>query len=114
MKTFVENLKELMRKSNLNSADVARAINVPTKTVAEWIGPNARFPQSPEVIRALSNFFSVPVYVLLYGEEDPHSLLGEILEKTEVVTGTYEITVRKVKRKADLIPTEKRPGKEPK
>jgi hypothetical protein len=35
----------------------------------------------------------------MYGTEDPYNLLDNLLQKTEVHTGMYEITIKKVNPK---------------
>ena len=88
-----------MKQKNLSVRTLSKQINTPYKTVQEWVGTNSRMPRDPEVLRKLSEFFNCSVYYLLFGKEDPKSLIGEILEKTEIHTGMYEITIKKVKTK---------------
>ena len=52
-----------------------------------------------ELQEKLAEYFDCSVYFLLFGEEDPKSLIGEILEKTEIHTGMYETSIKKVKTK---------------
>ncbi len=96
---FGNNLESLMKQKNLSVRTLSKQINTPYKTVQEWVGTNSRMPRDPEVLRKLSEFFNCSVYYLLFGKEDPKSLIGEILEKTEIHTGMYEITIKKVKTK---------------
>lgn len=96
-KTFGENLKRLMDDRNISVRDLAKAINVPHKTVQEWPGGNSRMPRNPDHLRKLADYFKVSVHFLLFAEEDSTSLMSQILEKTEIHTGLYEITIRKVR-----------------
>jgi hypothetical protein len=59
-------------------------------------------PRDPQVLKKLAEYFDCSVYFLLFGEEDPKSLIGEILEKTEIHTGIYEISIKKVKTKKNF------------
>ena len=45
----------------------------------------------------------VSVHYLLYGEEDPKSIIGELLEKAEIMTGLFEITVKKISKKGGKL-----------
>lgn len=101
-KDFGENLKDLLMQKNLSVTALAKAIGVSPKTAQEWVGTNARVPRDTEVLRKLSEFFKVSTHYILFGEEDPRGLLGEILEKTELHTGLYEVTIRKVKAKKGI------------
>ena len=99
MKTFGENLKALMERDRVSVAEIAKAIGEPVKTVQEWIGLSGRTPRSLDVIPRLAAFFKVSTHFILSGDEDPRSIISDILEKTEIHTGLYEITIRKVKQK---------------
>lgn len=96
-KTFGEVLKQLMSERNLSVSHLAKAINCPPKTVQEWLGPHGRIPRDLDVLKRLAQFFNCSTHSLLFGEEDPRGILGDILEKTEIHTGLYEITIKKVK-----------------
>ena len=95
-KSFGENLKLLMQQKNLSATRMAKDIDVSAKTVLEWIGKDGRIPRDPAHIRSLCNYFQVSTHFLLYGEDDPHGILNTILDKTEIHTGTYELTIKRV------------------
>lgn len=97
--SFGENLERLMKEKRYNVSSLAQELGIPSKTVHEWVGKGGRMPRKPEVLRQLSDVLNVSVYCLLYGEEDPRSALNQILEKTEIHTGLYEITIKKVNPK---------------
>jgi len=90
-------LEKLMQGKPISARALAKKLNIPYKTVQEWIGSNSRMPRDPEVLKKLSDYFGCSVYFLLFGEEDPKSFIGEMLEKTEIHTGLYEISIKKVK-----------------
>jgi transcriptional regulator with XRE-family HTH domain len=102
MTSFGRNLESLMQEKNLSTRTLAKNINLPYKTVQEWLGANFRMPRDPQVLKKLAEYFDCSVYFLLFGEEDPKSLIGEILEKTEIHTGIYEISIKKVKTKKNF------------
>lgn len=96
-KEFGQNLQALMKEHRLSGRALAKEIGVSYKTLNEWCGPGGRMPRAPATLKLLADYFKVSIHYLLFGKEDERSLIGEILDKTELHTGMYEITVRKVK-----------------
>ncbi len=99
MKTFGENLEKLLQSRNLTVAQLARALGLPAKTVTEWVGDGGRTPRNTEHLKKLADYFGCTIHFLLFGEEDPRSVIGNLLDKTELHTGLYEITIRRVKHR---------------
>lgn len=91
---FAKTLKTLIRRRATTTNELAREINVSPKTISDWL--SGRTPRDLDAVRRCSEYFGVSVHFLLYGEEDKKNLIEEILEKTEVHTGLYEISIRKV------------------
>lgn len=98
-KSFGENLKELMVSRRITQRELSEALDVPVKTVQEWVGSGARTPRNLDSLKKLANYFGCSLHFLLYGEEDPRSSLGAILDKSEIHSGLYEITIKKVVKK---------------
>jgi transcriptional regulator with XRE-family HTH domain len=96
---FGKNLESLMKQRPVSARALAKKLNIPYKTVQEWIGADARMPRNPDILKDLAEYFDCSVYYLLFGREDPKSMIGEILEKTEIHTGLYEITIKRIKTK---------------
>jgi len=98
--SFGNNIKNLLKSQNLSVREFSKQLNIPQKTVQEWAScVGNRIPRDATVLKNIANYFGCSIYFLLYGEEDPKSLLSEILEKTEIHTGLYEISIKKVKTK---------------
>lgn len=95
-KSFGEVLEELINLHDISVASLARKTDINPKTLSEYIGKDGRFPSSPEVLVKLAKFFNCSVHELLTGEPDPNSVIGSILDKVEVHTGLYEISIKKV------------------
>jgi transcriptional regulator with XRE-family HTH domain len=95
-RNFGDILHALMKERKISGRSLAKELDVPYKTLQEWLGPGARMPRDPEVLKKVSDYFRVSVHYLLFGVEDQRSLIGEILDKTEIHTGLYEITVKRV------------------
>lgn len=98
-KTFGEILENLMADKRVSISILAKDLAVPAKTVQEWVGKGGRVPRNLESIKKLSEYFDVSVHYLLFGEEDTRNIINDILEKTEIHTGMYEITIKKVRQK---------------
>lgn len=98
-RNFGEILHSLMKERRISGRSLAKEIGVPYKKLQEWLGPGARMPRDPEVLKKVSDYFNVTIHFLLFGEEEPRSLIGEFLDKTEIHTGFYEITVKRVNTK---------------
>lgn len=96
---FGKNLEKLLKEKNLSVRQFAKKIGVSPKTAQEWVGKEGRFPNSPDILKDISDLFDVSLHDLLFGEPDPREMIGAILEKTEIHTGLYEITIKKVKEK---------------
>ena len=88
-----------MAEHKISGRELARQAGIPYKTLQEWIGPGGRMPHDPEAIRKIAKALRCSVHMLLYGEEDGFSLIGSLFEKTEIHTGLYEITVKRVKNR---------------
>jgi len=96
---FGNNIKKLLKKKNLSVSRFAKEINTAQKTVDDWIKHPDRIPRDTKTLKRISEYFGCSTHFLLYGEEDAKSLLGEILERTEIHSGLYQITIERVKTK---------------
>jgi hypothetical protein len=97
--SFGNTLEALMKKRNVSARELAKAIDEPQKTVNDWLVYKTRIPRDPQALKKLSEFFQVSIHFLLFGQEDPKSLLEALLEKTEIHTGLYEISIKKVSKR---------------
>lgn len=95
-KEFGVILEDLIKSRNLSVRQFSKDIGLKPSTVNEWIGKNGRFPSSPDIIKKLARYFEITVHELLYGEPEESSSLDKILNKEEVFSGVYEITLKKV------------------
>jgi len=96
---FGNNIKKLLKKKNLSVSRFAKDINTAQKTVDDWIKHPDRIPRDTKTLKRISEYFDCSVHWLLFGEDDPTNFISNILEKTEIHTGLYEISIKKVKTK---------------
>jgi len=94
--SFGANIKKLLVARNMSVRELAIQLSLPVASVNEWVGSKGRLPRDLEVFKKLAAFFGISTHELLYGEPDPKSFIGELLEKTEIHTGLYEISVKRV------------------
>lgn len=94
---FATTLKTLIRQKASSVNELAREINVSPKTINDWL--TGRTPRDLDAIRRCAQFFDVSVHHLLFGIEDKKNLIEDLLERTEIHTGLYEISIRKVSSK---------------
>ena len=94
---FGKVLEKLLKDNGLSIRQFSQKIGVSPKTAQEWVGKEGRFPSSPDIIKKIADLFEVSVHELLFGETDPRELVNSLLNnKTEIHTGLYEITIKKV------------------
>lgn len=93
---FGVNLEKLLEESGVSITQLAKEIGVGKSTVQEWVGKGGRFPSSPKHIKSIAEFFETTTHELMFGVPDQNSLIGQILNKTLVHTGLYEISINKV------------------
>lgn len=96
---FAKTLRTLIRQRASTTGELAKEINVSPKTINDWL--TGRTPRDLDAVRRCAEFFNVSVHFLLYGEEDRKNFIEDILEKTELHVGLYEITVRRVTKRGD-------------
>lgn len=95
---FDKTLKRLIRQRGTTTGELAKKIKVPAKTISDWL--TGRTPRDLDAVKRCADVLGVSVHFLLYGEDDRRNIIDEILEKTEVHTGLYEISIRKVSKRA--------------
>lgn len=100
---FGVTLTRLLKERDMTISQLAKKVGVSPTTANEWCGPQGRFPSKPEVLKKIAQAFEMPLHDLLFGEPYPMSVLGQVLEKTEVHTGLYEISIKRVNPKGKKI-----------
>jgi transcriptional regulator with XRE-family HTH domain len=95
-KSFDINLRELAAERNLSARQVASSLGLPQKTVSEWFN-GSRIPRDLRYFKILADYFGVSVHRIMYGSEDERSLVTEPIEKWDVFSGIFEISVKRVK-----------------
>jgi len=93
-----KSLQRLLKEKNFSATELAKTLGIPSSTVHDWLA--GRVPRNLDQIRQVAEFFKVSTHEILFNEPDPRSLLSDILEgSTEIHSGLYQITVKKVSPK---------------
>jgi NUMOD1 domain len=96
---FGKNLEKLILTKFKSVAQFSKATGISSKTILGWLGPNGRFPSKPEYIKTMAQALNITVHELMFGHMDSQEPFSALLEKTEIHTGLYEISIKKVTRK---------------
>lgn len=94
---FAKTLKTVLRQKAITTGELAKEINVSPKTISDWL--TGRTPRDLDAVKRCADHLKVSVHFLLYGQDDRTSLIEELLHKTEIHTGLYEISIKKVSPK---------------
>lgn len=97
--SFGEILERLMKQSKISVRTLATDLETSPKTVQEWIGKGGRMPRNPDALKKIAKHFDVSIHFLLFGEEDELNTIKDIFESSEIHSGLYEITIKKVNKK---------------
>ncbi len=96
---FGENLELMIFKKFRSVSAFAKETGINKKTIEGWIGKGARVPSKPDYIKSMAEALDISVHELLYGVMDNREPFAALLEKTEIHTGLYEISIKKVIRR---------------
>lgn len=98
---FGENLARLIASKFRSVSAFSKATGINKKTLEGWVGKGARFPSRPEYIKKMADSLDVSVHELMFGESESRDSIATIFEKSEIHTGLYEISIKKVVKKLD-------------
>lgn len=93
---FGTRLETLCKEYGITPSELARRISLSRKSVFEWVGKSGRMPRDPQHLKKLCDFFKVSPAWLLWGEEEKVSTIESLISKTELHSGLYEISIKKV------------------
>lgn len=89
-------LSAIIKERRLTLKEIATGSGVPLSTISEWT--NNRSPKNPIQVQKVAAFLGVSIHFLLFGQEDREEPITKLL-KEEVFSGTFEITIKRVKTK---------------
>ncbi len=89
-----QTLSHILESRRLTIKEVSKATGVPMSSISGWKKDN-RSPHAEQAGK-VARHLGVTVHFLLFGEEDHEEPFQKIL-KEDFFSGTFEITVKKVK-----------------
>jgi transcriptional regulator with XRE-family HTH domain len=93
---IADTLKALLKENGISLRELSKRSGVPVSTLSEW--SSNREPKSPIQTRKVAAALGVSMHYLLFGEPDQQEPLAKLL-KEDVFSGTYEISVKRVRMK---------------
>jgi transcriptional regulator with XRE-family HTH domain len=88
-------LRELIKKHNLNVVKLGRAVKVSPKTIYQWL--NGQTPRNLKDLKAIADYFNVSLDYLTFGEASKEKPMSDLLN--DVYLGEYEVILRKLRKK---------------
>lgn len=89
-------LQQLLKEKNISMRELAKRSGVPASNLTEWSAN--RSPKNPVQTKKVAEALGVTMHYLLFGEDDGQEPIQRIL-KEDFFSGTFEITVKRVKVK---------------
>lgn len=89
-------MKELLKERGISLRELSKRSGVPVSTLSEW--SSNREPKSPTQTRKVAQALGVSMHYLIFGEDDVQEPLQKLL-KEDLFSGTFEISIKKVKMK---------------
>ena len=90
-----KNLKKILKERNLNASSVSSVTDVPRSNIERWLsGGNPDLNQ----LLIVAKFLGLSIDELITGKR-PGNSFDDLIEKFEVHSGMYEISVKKINKK---------------
>lgn len=92
-------LNRLMSEQRITLKELSFSAGVPQSTIAHM--RNNRQPRDISTVMAVAQALEVSLFYLLYGQQEP-TRKGDLVTDfaSELFSGVFEITVKKIKRKS--------------
>lgn len=92
---LAKNLKLLLEEKEITVGALAKATGVPKSTLATWLSG-----RTPDLIQLdkVAQYLGTNIEALAFGRNQ-EDLLSQMLTKTEIHTGLYEISIKKIVKK---------------
>jgi transcriptional regulator with XRE-family HTH domain len=89
-------LKSLLKEHSMSLRELSKTSGVPVSTLSEW--SSNRSPKNSLQTKRVAEALGVTMHYLIFGEDDEQEPIQKIL-KEDFFSGTFEITVKRVKTK---------------
>lgn len=92
---LAKQLKDLLKQKDVTVAQLARATQLSSKTVYQWL--NGQKPRDLNQVKKVADYFEVTIDFLAFGAVQVKKTTFEDL-KDEINAGYFEVVLRKVKK----------------
>ena len=89
-------MPELLKSNGFSLRELSKRSGVPVSTLSEW--SSNRSPKNPLQAKKVAEALGCTLHYFLFGEDDSQEPIQKIL-KEDFFSGTFEITVKKIKVK---------------
>ncbi len=92
---LAKNLKQLLEDREITISALAKATDVPKSTISTWLAG-----RTPDLIQLdkVARYLGTNIEALAFGRKQ-EDIFSEIMQKVEIHSGLYEITVKKIVKK---------------
>lgn len=92
---LAKNLKRILEERNMSIAELAKKTGVPKTNIGSWLSGSS--PKIEQLFK-VAQYFGVSIEALAF-DRKKEDTLNELIDKLEVHTGLYEISIKKVTTK---------------
>lgn len=97
---LAENLEKYCKERDISISRLAKDLGLPIQTLHGWT--EGRQAVNLEHLKKVANYFCIPLYALVFDEQDPHESKREELLR-ELFSGDVRVTVHKIERHREPI-----------
>lgn len=91
-----KNLLRLMKERNISISQLAAETAVPKSNLTKWINNDAN--PNLEQLSKVAEYFQISLDEIVF-DKKPLSSIEELVNKLEIHTGLYEISIKKLTKK---------------
>ncbi|MDD4974393.1 MAG: helix-turn-helix transcriptional regulator [Bacteriovorax sp.] len=92
---LVKNLKKILEEKEMSISELSRKTDIPKSTLMTWLAG-----RTPDLLQLdkVAQYLGTNIESLAFGRKQ-EDIFSELMQKVEIHTGLYEISVKKVTRK---------------
>lgn len=92
---LAKNLKRILEERNMSIAELAKRTGVPKTNIGSWLSGSS--PKIEQLFK-VSQFLGMSIEALAFDKKNEDTL-NELINKLEIHSGLYEISIKKVTTK---------------
>lgn len=95
--SIAKNLKQILEDKQLTVSELARKTGVPKSTLLSWLSEKRSSPDLYQ-LQKVCEFLGTNIDAVAFNKKSD-DIISQLIDKIEVHSGLYEITVKKVVQK---------------